>query len=223
MYPSDFSSDDVFSCLWIVLTNYVFQVPPQKIIRRIEILGIEWPGVIGLTWNESVPKEVMPEVFNCSVREMRWRLISRTEHLNGGSVGFWFCENNPQTREDIISREIRWIPQEMLSRLVNNFNVRVAAVLPYSSVVHRTNIVLITEKSIVKHYWFYSGFPPKEFYKLPVTVEKKSWRFLYFCKSFCQRKIGTFLWATLYSWEYEKNILRVKQLVFEENYQNCFN
>ena len=40
--------------------------------------------------------------------------------------------------------------------------------------------------------------PPKEFYKLPVTVEKKSWRFPYFCKSYCQRKIGTFLWATLY-------------------------
>ena len=27
--PSDFSSDDVLSCLWIVFTNSVFQVPPQ--------------------------------------------------------------------------------------------------------------------------------------------------------------------------------------------------
>ena len=76
---SDFFSDDVLSCLWIVFTNSVFQVPPQKIVRRVEILGIGWPGVIGLTWNESVPWEVMPEVFKCSVREMRWRLISRTE------------------------------------------------------------------------------------------------------------------------------------------------
>ena len=41
-------------------------------------------------------------------------------------------------------------------------------------------------------------FPPKEFYKLPVSVEKKSWSFPYFCKSYCQRKIETFLWATLY-------------------------
>ena len=41
-------------------------------------------------------------------------------------------------------------------------------------------------------------FPPKEFYKLPVSVEKKSWRFPYFCKSYRQRKIGTFLWVTLY-------------------------
>ena len=31
-------------------------------------------------------------------------------------------------------------------------------------------------------------FPPKEFYELPVTVEKKSWRFPYFCKSYCQKK-----------------------------------
>ena len=29
--------------------------------------------VIGLTWNESVPWKVMPEVFKCSVREMSWR------------------------------------------------------------------------------------------------------------------------------------------------------
>ena len=27
---------------------------------------------------------------------------------------------------------------------------------------------------------------------------QKSWRFTYFCKSYCQRKIGIFLWATLY-------------------------
>ena len=36
-------------------------------------------------------------------------------------------------------------------------------------------------------------FSPKEFYKLPVTVEKNPWRFPYFCKSYYQRKIGTFL------------------------------
>ena len=55
-------------------------------------------------------------------------------------------ENNLQTREDIIRKEIRRIPQEMLNRVVDNFNVRVAAVLSYSSAVHGTNIVLITEK-----------------------------------------------------------------------------
>ena len=33
-------SDEVLSCLWIVFTNSTFQVPPQKIVRRVEILGI---------------------------------------------------------------------------------------------------------------------------------------------------------------------------------------
>ena len=56
------------------------------------------------------------------------------------------CENNPETREDIIRKEITRIPQKMLNRFVDNFNVRVAAVLSYSSAVHGTNIVLITEK-----------------------------------------------------------------------------
>ena len=54
-------------------------------------------------------------------------------------------ENNLQTREDIIRKEIRRIPKEMLNSVVENFNVRVAAVLSYSSAVHGTNIVLITE------------------------------------------------------------------------------
>ena len=56
------------------------------------------------------------------------------------------CENNPQTRDNIIKKEIRRIPQEMLNRVVDNFNVPVSAVLLYSSAVHGTNIVLITEK-----------------------------------------------------------------------------
>ena len=56
------------------------------------------------------------------------------------------CENNPQARQDTIRKEIRRIPQEMLNRVVDNFNVRVDAVVSYSSAVHGTNIVLITEK-----------------------------------------------------------------------------
>ena len=75
-------SDEVLSCLWIVFTNSIFQVTPQKIVRRVEILGIAWPGVIGLTRNKSVPWEDMPDVFKCSVREVMGHLISQTEHLN---------------------------------------------------------------------------------------------------------------------------------------------
>ena len=77
--PSDFFSDDVLSCLWIVFTNSIFQLPLQKLVRWVEILGIGWP----------------PELFN---------------------------------------------------RVMDNFNVRVAAVLSYNHAVHGTNIVLITEK-----------------------------------------------------------------------------
>ena len=65
---SDFFFDDVLSCLWIVFTKSVFQVPPQKKVRQVEILGIGWPGFISLTRNESVPWKVMPEVFKCSVQ-----------------------------------------------------------------------------------------------------------------------------------------------------------
>ena len=71
--PSDFSSDEVLSCLvcWLFSQTLFFRYPPppQKIVRWVEILGIGWPGVFGLTRNESVPWEVMPEVFKCPVRE----------------------------------------------------------------------------------------------------------------------------------------------------------
>ena len=79
--PPDFFSDDVLSCQWIVFTNSVFQVPSQKIARRVEILGIGWPGVIGLTWIESVPREVIPEVFKCSVQGggLKWGGVSFLE------------------------------------------------------------------------------------------------------------------------------------------------
>ena len=64
------------SLMWIVFANFVFQVPPQKIARRTEILRIGWPGAIGLTRNESVPWEVMPDVSKCSIQEMGRHLIS---------------------------------------------------------------------------------------------------------------------------------------------------
>ena len=94
--PSDFFSDDVFSsCLWIVFTNPVFQVPPQKIVRRVEILGIGWPGLsdwcetsLSHGWNESVPSYAWGIQVFCSrwCFEMRWCLISRTEHLNTSGI-----------------------------------------------------------------------------------------------------------------------------------------
>ena len=78
--PPDFSSDDVLSCLWTVFANSVFQVPPQKIVKWVEMLGIGWPGVLSLTWNESIPWEVMPEVFKvfCSRNEVALHFSNRT-------------------------------------------------------------------------------------------------------------------------------------------------
>ena len=40
-----------------------------------------------------------------------------------------FLNPSDFSSEDTIRREIRWIPQGMLNRVVDNFNVRVAAVL----------------------------------------------------------------------------------------------
>ena len=89
--PSDFFSDDVLSCLWIVFTNSVFQIPPQKIVRRVEILGIGWPGVIGLTWKESVPWEVMPKVLKCSIQGggLKWGGASFHSHAVNASWLIW--------------------------------------------------------------------------------------------------------------------------------------
>ena len=176
--PYDFSSDDALSCLWIVFTNSVFQAPPEKIVRRVEILATGWPGVIGLMWNESVPLEVMPQIFRCSVREMKWCLISRTEHLNTSGItsygtdsfhikpitpghpipkistcltifwgGTWKTEFVKTIhRQERTSSEEKDGFYRKCSIVVDNFDVRIAAVLSYSSVVHGTNIVLITEK-----------------------------------------------------------------------------
>ena len=59
-----------------LFSQTVFQVHPQKTVRRVEIVGLGWPGVISLIRNESVPWEVMPEVLKCSVRKTRRHLIS---------------------------------------------------------------------------------------------------------------------------------------------------
>ena len=55
---------------------------PSENSQAEEILGIGWPEVIGLTWNEYVPWEVMPEIFKCFIREIRRHFISRTELSN---------------------------------------------------------------------------------------------------------------------------------------------
>ena len=70
--------------------------------------------------------------------------LNPPDYFQRGYLKDRVCENNPQSREDIIRKEIRRIAQEMLNRFVDNFIVPVAAVLSYSSAVDGTNIVLIT-------------------------------------------------------------------------------
>ena len=100
--PSDLSSDDVLSCLWIVFTNSVFQLPPQKIVRWAEILGIGWPGVIGLMQNESVSWEVMSEVFKC----VHLNTSGTTSHETNLFRVKLTTPGHPIS-EDIIRKEIR--------------------------------------------------------------------------------------------------------------------
>ena len=159
---SDFSFDDVLSCL-IVFTNSVFQVySPSENSQVGWDLGNRmargywfdvkcvFPGR-SYTWGIQVfclRNKVVPHFLNRTLEYLRhnfpWeRLISRQTNNPGHPIckisthltifwgGTWktrVCENN-QTREDIIRRQIRWIPLEMLNRVVDNFNVQVAAVL----------------------------------------------------------------------------------------------
>ena len=134
--PSDFFPDDVLSCLWIVFTNSAFQVLPGALEhnRTLEYLRHNFP------WDRLISHQT----------DNPWPSYSQDlnppDYFLKGYLKDRVYENNPQTREDIIRRDIRWIPQEMLNRVVDNLNVRVAAVLSYSNAMHGTNIALITEK-----------------------------------------------------------------------------
>ena len=93
-----------------------------------------------LTWDRLISRQTD------NPRPSYSKALNPPDYFLRGYLKDRICENNRQTRDDIIRREIRRIPQEILDRVVDNFNVRVAAVLSYSSAVHRTNMLLITEK-----------------------------------------------------------------------------
>ena len=76
--PSDFSSDEVLSCLWIVFTNCLSGTPSENSQMGWDLGNrIAWGYQFDGNWIS--PMEVMPEVFKCSVREMRWVYCSRNE------------------------------------------------------------------------------------------------------------------------------------------------
>ena len=135
--PSDSFSDDVLSCLWWCLISPTVNSPHFS-NRTLEYLRHNFPWDRLTLHQTENPGPSYSQDLNSPDYFLRLCFKDRV------------CENNLQTREDFIKRKIRRISEEMLNRVVDNFNVRVAAVLSYSSAVHGTNIVLITEK----HYWF---------------------------------------------------------------------
>ena len=101
--------------------------------RTLEYLRHNFPWN-RLTWHQTDnPWSSYPQDLNLSDYFLRGYVKNRV------------CENNTQTREDIIRKEIRRIPQEMRNRVVDNFTVGFSGVLSYRSAVHGINIVLITE------------------------------------------------------------------------------
>ena len=93
-----------------------------------------------LTWDRLISRQTD------NPRPSYSKALNPPDYFLRGYLKDRVCENNSQTREDIIRKEIRRIAEEMLNRAVDNFIVQVAAVSSYSSAVHGTNIVLITEK-----------------------------------------------------------------------------
>ena len=109
-------------------------VAPHFSSRTLEYLRYNFPWDIFISHQTDNPWPSYSQYLNPPEYFLRRYLKDRVS------------EKNPQTREGSIRSEIRRIPQEILNRVVDNFNVRVAAVLSYSSTAHGTSIVLITEK-----------------------------------------------------------------------------
>ena len=180
--PSDFCSDDVLSFL-IVFTNSFFQVTPQKIVRRVDILGyrfdVKWGCPMG-----SYPWGI--QVF-CSRWwfEMRWCLSCRTEHLNTlgitshGTDSFHVKPMIPghpipkiSTRQTIfrggtwvtafvktIHRKDRTWSEKKSDWLHKKFSIELWTILLFELLLIQQRSTwnehgINNWKSIVKHYWF---------------------------------------------------------------------
>ena len=108
--------------------------------RKMNTSGITSHGTDSFHVKPITPSHFIPKISNR--RTIFW-----------GSTWNIEFENNPQTRGDIIRKEIRWIPEEMLNRVVDSFNVRAAALLSYSSAGAWKEHSINYWKSTVKH-WF---------------------------------------------------------------------
>ena len=85
--------------------------PPHFSNRTLEYLRQNFPWDRLISNQTDNPWPSYSQDFNLADYFLRGYLKDRV------------CENNPQAREDIIRKGIRRIPQEMLNRVMNNFNV----------------------------------------------------------------------------------------------------
>ena len=102
---------------WSVLFCSRNEVPPHFSNRTLKYLMHNLPCNRLILSQMDNPWPSYCQDFNTPDYFLRWYLQDRV------------CENNPQTREYIIKKEIRQIPQELLNRVVDNFNVWVTAVV----------------------------------------------------------------------------------------------
>ena len=112
---SDFFSDDVLSCLWIIFTNSVFQALPSENSQTGWDLGNRMARGyrFDVKWDWPMRSYAWVIQVFCSRWwfEMRWYLISRTEHLKRG-------HHQKRNQTDCT---------RMLNRVVDNFIDCVAA------------------------------------------------------------------------------------------------
>ena len=101
--------------LWLRYSSVLFKVVVWFSNRTLEYLRHNFP------WDRLISRQT----------DNPWP--SYSQYLNPpdfflrGYLKDRVCENNPQTREGIIRKEVSQIAQEMLNRVVDNFIVRVAA------------------------------------------------------------------------------------------------
>ena len=112
------------------------EVTPHFSNRRLEYLRHNWADSFRI--KPITPGHPIPKI---STRlTIFWGGIWKTE----------FVKTIHRQERTIIRREIRLIPQEMLNRILSNFNVWVAIQQRSAWNEHSINYW----KSIVKHYWF---------------------------------------------------------------------
>ena len=92
-----------------------FKPPPRT--EHLNTSGITSHGIDSFHVKLITPSHPIPNIH----------ILNPLDYFLRGYLKDRVCENNLQAREGIIRKEIRQTAQEMLSRVVDNFIVRVAS------------------------------------------------------------------------------------------------